>query len=206
MQHCHFWIAIAGCDRLATDNGSSSSSFSPSTCFSFPPHSHIHIHKSNNDNEMQETCMDSLMGLQVRALGVHLAAAGEIAVVDSPLLQFRVVASIILYCSYCHWLNFIFAFSPLRIKLFLRYISQSEEIKNRRYKYKDLIYLKFVKILFEEISESWRNCWNPPPPLSFQTVWKAWRARFRTFPHNWLRTEGRSPQKSSRMDIELTKD
>lgn len=41
-------------------------------------------------------CMDSLMCLQVRALGVHFTAAGEIAMVDPSLLQFRVVPSVVL--------------------------------------------------------------------------------------------------------------
>jgi len=41
-------------------------------------------------------CVNSLVGLEVRALGVHFGASGEVAVVDSPLLQFRIIAPVVL--------------------------------------------------------------------------------------------------------------
>lgn len=105
MRHCHFWIAIADCDRLATDLTRLAHHLSPHLHVLLLYH--IHIYKSNNDNDMQETCMDPLMCLQVRALGVHFTAAREIAVVDPPLLQFRVVASVVLDRSCYDQLFFI---------------------------------------------------------------------------------------------------
>lgn len=40
--------------------------------------------------------MDSLVSFEMRALGVHFGASGKIAIVDPPLLQLWIVASVVL--------------------------------------------------------------------------------------------------------------
>lgn len=42
------------------------------------------------------SCVDSLVSFEMRALGVHFGASGKIAIVDPPLLQLWIVASVVL--------------------------------------------------------------------------------------------------------------
>lgn len=44
--------------------------------------------------------MNPLVRFQVRTLGVHFGAAGEITVVDAAFLQFGIIAPVVLDCKY----------------------------------------------------------------------------------------------------------
>ena len=62
-----------------------------------------HAHKHLVTSSCQEkkncscfTCVNPLMGFQVGAFRVNFGTAGEIAVMNPPLLQFRIVTPIVL--------------------------------------------------------------------------------------------------------------
>ena len=54
--------------------------------------------KKKKKKKKRRTCVNPLVSFQMWTLGVDFGAAGEITVVDPTLLQFGIVASVILDC------------------------------------------------------------------------------------------------------------
>lgn len=72
-----------------------------SVCGDFYIYSSLYIMKGSESNrhtdgQTEQTCMNPLMGLEVRTLGVDFGAARKITMVDATLLQLWIITSIIL--------------------------------------------------------------------------------------------------------------